>query len=868
MKKAKLLTLLVVFTTLTILPAMAGVDWKALDVGNISCAIWNTAVVGFPQDVTRNPSGWWPAGTNDSYIFEGGIWIGAKKGGEVGVSASDSRGSELWPTNDVPEVISTKTGATTTKGTPTSQSIYFQCTDENTEVNDNPLGLKIEVNGYQWSYAPLYDFFILEYKVKNVGEDTLTDIYMAFRYDIDVSSNETGTANYPWDDFVALDDTPDGKNPDAHPHRYISYGFSAASAPGYVGLRVLAAYVGADSTASIPFCAHRRITIDTDASTDAGMYALMSTQTVDLLPANPDEQRFVQSYGPIPSLASEEEFNIIIAVGIGEGLEGLQTVMDVAQELYDVDYQAPAPPPSPKLFLYPGDGKVTLHWDGTDGWKDTEGNTKDVEEYVDPRDEKKSFMGYRIYRKGVSFDSETGEPVEDWKLLADVSMQTGLTNFFTDTGLTNGIRYVYAVTSYDTGNPETGVASMESSKTDTAAHVFPRSNPAGYKQPALLAHTSGEGSVSIEPMVVDWSKLTENRYKVIWHSADDVGAWAFITGPGHQPPRYDVVDAAGRKLIENQPFEWYRPGAAVEALSFAFDGIVLKFTGVDVTYGAPTENKIGKVDLTEGTVTDWAYNLGPGSRFEPNTGPELWWATYYRPHTYTFTFTDDTHVKVMDETTGEEVPFNAERADGYAIHWDVAPPEPDWRDEYSPDVSKEEVEGKTVHYFRIFICGAYVYIIDPNRDISKGDQFTVEMLGVEAPRDGDEYLLDTKSLFIANENAETDLDKIRVVPNPYFVTNRAVESEGTDKIFFTHLPAKCTIRIYTLAGELVREIEHNGSASPAPDDRFVRGSAGGAEAFDLLTYNQQALASGIYIYHIDAGDIGQKIGKFAIIRGR
>ena len=62
-----------------ILPVMAAVDWKALDVGNLSSAVYNTAVVGHPSNPTANPSGWWPAGTNDSYIYEGDIWMVPRK---------------------------------------------------------------------------------------------------------------------------------------------------------------------------------------------------------------------------------------------------------------------------------------------------------------------------------------------------------------------------------------------------------------------------------------------------------------------------------------------------------------------------------------------------------------------------------------------------------------------------------------------------------------------------------------------------------------------------------------------------------------------------------------------------------------------
>ena len=43
---------------LAALPASAQVDWKALDVGNLSSAIFNTGVVGYPSNPVANPSGW------------------------------------------------------------------------------------------------------------------------------------------------------------------------------------------------------------------------------------------------------------------------------------------------------------------------------------------------------------------------------------------------------------------------------------------------------------------------------------------------------------------------------------------------------------------------------------------------------------------------------------------------------------------------------------------------------------------------------------------------------------------------------------------------------------------------------------------
>ena len=996
MKLLRYTLFLSIILTLATLSASAQVDWKALDVGNLSSAIFNTGVVGYPSNPVANPSGWWPAGTNDSYIYEGDIWIGAKKGGEVAVSEADGRQSELWPTDDAPEVVSDKPGMTT-KGTPTSQAIFFKCSDTNPDANKGTiLGLELEVNGFQWSYAPLYDFFILEYNVKNVGNDTLEDVFMAFRYDVDISSNETGTASYSADDFVALDETPDALNPEGHPNRYLSYGFSNASAPGYIGLRVLDAYRGdnpEDPTAKIPFTAHKRITISTDPTTDAEKYALISVPGVEPLPANYDDQRFIQSYGPVESFAPGESFNVIIAVAIGEGLAGLQASADWAQKLYDDDYVAPAPPPSPFVTAYPADQQVTLVWESEGRWVDA-GVSKNIEEYVDVTDPEKIFEGYRVYRRDVSYDEATGDPVEDWTMLmefdkpsatgnfftvAHVGKQSdakiesegdepffgaffknavymikfnssttfevvnttlwevmpynptfedgggyvvlepdtgapypdgtyrsganiyfgglyvkisdgpsgppvagdifrvvstpsqalgedaGIKNFYTDAGLTNGLEYTYAVTSYDTGNPKADLVSMESSQIETMVRVVPRAQPAGYRAAEVTdIIQQGLGSVTLEPMVLAPDKVTGHQYKIVWYGAKQTGPAAYITGPGYQPPAYEIINTTTNEtVVERQPFDWYDPPheEAVEVLSPMFDGIVLKITGVDVSYGTPTENPINDVKLTAGSVTDWSVDIqSPG--FGENTWPNVWWSTYYRPHTYSITFTDDTHVKVVDEDTGEEIKFSDQRAEGYAILTGTG-----WRDEYVP--------AETPGFFRIYIRGGYVYIRDPNQEISAGDIFTVEMGGVSGPRDGDEFLLTTKEETLDAANIEADLGKIRVVPNPYFVTNRAVLSEGTDKIFFTHLPPRCTIRIYTLAGELVRIIEHESDASYHPDvasdDRSLQGDKGGTATFELLNRYNQALASGIYIYHVEARDesdtvVGNKIGRFAIIR--
>jgi len=75
------------------------------------------------------------------------------------------------------------------------------------------------------------------------------------------------------------------------------------------------------------------------------------------------------------------------------------------------------------------------------------------------------------------------------------------------------------------------------------------------------------------------------------------------------------------------------------------------------------------------------------------------------------------------------------------------------------------------------------------------------------------------------------------------------------RIMFTHLPARCTIRIFTSSGILVDTIE----VENPPSDGTVH--------WDLLTREGLEIAAGMYVYHVKAEVTGkEKIGKFAVIK--
>jgi len=106
-----------------------------------------------------------------------------------------------------------------------------------------------------------------------------------------------------------------------------------------------------------------------------------------------------------------------------------------------------------------------------------------------------------------------------------------------------------------------------------------------------------------------------------------------------------------------------------------------------------------------------------------------------------------------------------------------------------------------------------------------------------------------------------------VYPNPYKVSmdyrGRGYEdpflqgwSERDRRIHFVNLPSQATIKIYTLDGDLVREMNHPDPYLSDSDSHL---------AWDMVSRNIQAVVSGIYIYSIES-DLGTQIGKIVIIK--
>jgi hypothetical protein len=131
-------------------------------------------------------------------------------------------------------------------------------------------------------------------------------------------------------------------------------------------------------------------------------------------------------------------------------------------------------------------------------------------------------------------------------------------------------------------------------------------------------------------------------------------------------------------------------------------------------------------------------------------------------------------------------------------------------------------------------------------------------------RAGDVKGINLASVVTGNVDvARDDVTRINVFPNPYYGLNRAEISSEVRFITFNHLPASATIRIFNLAGILVRTlIKDAGTTNPTSPQHLN---------WDLQNDNGLPVASGIYIAYLQlrdaaGNDLGTKTLKIAIIQ--
>ena len=110
--------------------------------------------------------------------------------------------------------------------------------------------------------------------------------------------------------------------------------------------------------------------------------------------------------------------------------------------------------------------------------------------------------------------------------------------------------------------------------------------------------------------------------------------------------------------------------------------------------------------------------------------------------------------------------------------------------------------------------------------------------------------------------------KVYVYPNPYRIDadyrDRGLEGRAIDDrpdyrvraLNFGNLPPKCTIYIYSLDGDLIRELDHDFDPNDPNSSH---------DSWNILTRNTQMVVTGLYYWVVEAEDGNVQMGKFVVI---
>ncbi|MFQ6113863.1 MAG: T9SS type A sorting domain-containing protein, partial [bacterium] len=134
-----------------------------------------------------------------------------------------------------------------------------------------------------------------------------------------------------------------------------------------------------------------------------------------------------------------------------------------------------------------------------------------------------------------------------------------------------------------------------------------------------------------------------------------------------------------------------------------------------------------------------------------------------------------------------------------------------------------------------------------------GADFTLTMIAPNINLPTDIFSFTSAGPVFRKSTAEEDLrEMVNVFPNPYLGFNSRELNRFDRFVTFSHLPQKAVIRIFNLAGALVKTIEKDDPS------QFIN--------WNLQNDNELPVASGIYIVHMEFPDFGMtKDLKLAIV---
>ena len=589
---------------------------------------------------------------------------------------------------------------------------------------------------------------------------------------------------------------------------------------------------------------------------------------------------FLFASGPFTLKAGDHQ-RFSLALAYGADLLELRRTVSVVQAIYNANYEFSTPPPTPTVRAEAGDHFVQLTWDDI-----AEHGTNPIVGY-------NAFEGYRIYRstdpdfldpkvvlnaRGTSTIGY-GKPVAQFDLndgrngFSSVNVEgisfylgseTGLTHAWRDTAVENGQQYFYAVCSYDFG--------PTLSKGTTTFTYYPSESPISISRSLRGGTILRQNVVAVRP-----------NPKVLGYSPADVSSATRVSGEGYGSVAIKMVHSSD--VPDNHIFKltFNSDPDSVHALSYTLTdstaGAVL-FSSGNIFDGS-LNGQVGAgvlpiVYTLPTTKIDSLTGFAPGSH--TNAKFDVQYKSGILPLNYKRTgFPADISIRFSDtilDTSAVSFPVYDAVPVKFTVIAHTASGErklPFLFLDLDGDQTLSHVEGGSHEAIQILtgpdtlapskrltwsiqMTGDGASTINP----TAGDVFELKL---DKPfTTGDVFTFTTKGELIASDKAKQAFQGAPyVVPNPYVGAASfepdpfGVQGRGDRRMEFRNLPQGCTIRIYTVRGELVRTLYHDGTTS-------------GYVAWDMRTKDNLDVAPGLYIFHVDGGSAGTSIGKFAIIK--
>jgi hypothetical protein len=575
---------------------------------------------------------------------------------------------------------------------------------------------------------------------------------------------------------------------------------------------------------------------------------------------------------------------------------------EAAQLAYDEDYQFAQAPIEPTVTAVAGaqlvngvwQPRVTLYWDNLA----EESEDRFLSGLIGT--EFKDFEGYKVYRAtDAAFEDARvitdayGNPAPWLEPLATFDLKDGIKDFhpvpfngvqfhlgtdigivhtYVDTTVKFGQTYYYAVRAYDQGYVPLDITSAESnlkisvdavtgkvtSKGSSVAVVKPEAPVAGYIGPSVsnIELVQGTTTGTIDYVIVDPTQVKDNhRYRITFEDTvlQGIGTNVPDTFKTKSFTLADITDEGGIvTLIDKSP-------AVEDTLEQPLtDGFRLIMQNESVFGVNEALSGWNMIDVYAYIFQQWKLGFDIGQQ---------------KPSDYQVIFFDnvgaDTSTAFSASGSWPAVPVNFKvinLSENRQIDFGF--------------IDLDPTGGPGVFGARIFVGRNQtdrIVFLEPNvndslvttwsvgatfdslrRAPGSGDTLTVTL--AKLFRSSDIFEFTTKAQTVNQALAKNELNKIKVVPNPYVAAaewepkNPFTSGRGPRSLHFTHLPQRCTIRIFTVSGELVTTIEHDSN------------SLDGTAEWNLLTRDNLAVAYGVYIYHIDAYALGEIVGKFAVIK--